>query len=309
MLTILDIGCRYGVFPLFKNIYEQFNYVGVDADIEEITRLKKKYKDKKIQFFTAFLGDCSENIDFHIYNHEGFNSSKAIDKNSLWIQNISPNQTQIQTIKSIRSETSGDWISKNIDQSHKIILKLDIEGGELDFLNGLDVNLLEKIDAMIIEMPFDNPNITESNFYTVGSYLDKNGYWLAGLDLEKTTISRNCEYKDLIPTLANSMFLKNSYKPINNNGIHKPSETMCEVLFALGQDLMLFECLQKIKPHKIRKFRLFNNYKFLIGHKLNRLKKLNQNIDDNLSEIFETLFDEKLPDLSNFNQSDFFNPV
>ena len=92
-------------------------------------------------------------------------------------------------------------------------------------------------------MPFDNPNITESNFYTVGSYLDKNGYWLAGLDLEKTTISRNCEYKDLIPTLANSMFLKNSYKPINNNGIHKPSETMCEVLFALGQDLLLFECL------------------------------------------------------------------
>ena len=46
MLTILDVGCRYGVSPLFKNIYEKFNYVGVDADFEEIIRLKKKYKDK-----------------------------------------------------------------------------------------------------------------------------------------------------------------------------------------------------------------------------------------------------------------------
>ena len=46
MINILDIGCRYGVYPLFKDIFENFNYLGVDADKTEILRLKKKYNKK-----------------------------------------------------------------------------------------------------------------------------------------------------------------------------------------------------------------------------------------------------------------------
>ncbi len=41
MIKILDIGCRYGVFPRFKHCLEEFEYFGVDADVSEIQRLKK----------------------------------------------------------------------------------------------------------------------------------------------------------------------------------------------------------------------------------------------------------------------------
>ena len=48
MIKILDIGCRYGVFPKFRNSYKSFEYIGVDADENEIKRLKKNIIIKKI---------------------------------------------------------------------------------------------------------------------------------------------------------------------------------------------------------------------------------------------------------------------
>ena len=77
MITILDIGCRYGIFPKFRNNYKLIKYIGVDADKSEIKRLKKKYKNQpNLKFKFAFLGNKNKKILFNFYSHKGYSSSK-----------------------------------------------------------------------------------------------------------------------------------------------------------------------------------------------------------------------------------------
>ena len=45
---ILDIGARYGIHPSWKNFTGDAYYDLIEADIKEVTRLKKKYKNYKI---------------------------------------------------------------------------------------------------------------------------------------------------------------------------------------------------------------------------------------------------------------------
>jgi 16S rRNA G1207 methylase RsmC len=53
--TILDVGCRYGVFDLFKKNISLLDLHMADVDKDEINRLKKKYKKfKNIKFYNYF---------------------------------------------------------------------------------------------------------------------------------------------------------------------------------------------------------------------------------------------------------------
>jgi 16S rRNA G1207 methylase RsmC len=51
LLTILDVGCRYGVFDLFKKNVSLLDCHMVDVDKDEINRLKKNIKNLKILNF------------------------------------------------------------------------------------------------------------------------------------------------------------------------------------------------------------------------------------------------------------------
>ena len=307
MLTILDVGCRYGVYPKFKNIYEKFNYIGVDADENEISRLNKKYEGKKIKFFTQFLSDKQKTIKFNISNHKGYSSGKKINHDSLWFGKLRKEEKIIEKKINIQSIKSGDWILKNIDNKNKIIVKLDIEGGELDFLRGLNKSCFDKIEAFIVEAVFDKPYLTDSNFYTIGQFLSDKNYWLNSIDIENSLISKFCEERDAIPCVSTVLFLKDVYKPIDEKNKKKMTEQMCDTLFALGLENMLLNALVKMTPSKIKNFRLYDDYKYMIGHKFNRLKKSPNFTDNELAKMYRKLFNDKLPLLSDFFQSDFFN--
>ena len=307
MLTILDVGCRYGVFPKFKNIYEKFDYIGVDADEKEISRLNQKYEGKRIKFFSEFLSDKQKSLKFNISNHKGYSSGKKINHDSLWFGKLRKEENVIEKKINIRSIKSSDWILKNIKNKNKIIVKLDIEGGELDFLNGLNKSCFDRIEAFIVEAVFDKPYLTNSNFYTIGQFLSDKNYWLTSIDVENSLISKFCEEHDAIPCVSTVLFLKNVYKPINENKKWNFTEQMCDTLYALGLENMLLNALVKINPSKIKNFRLYDDYKYMIGHKFNRLKKSPNFTDNELATMYRKLFSDNLPLLSEFYQSDFFN--
>ncbi len=309
MLTILDIGCRYGVFPLFAKTYEKFEYVGVDADRGEILRLEKKYENKKIEFHSAFLGkECGE-VELNVGHHKGYNSSKHMNENSLWFSRIRAGESGVEEKKTVTAYRSGDWIADTIKADNKLIVKLDIEGSELDFLKGLNPGSFDRIEAFIVEAHFDGPYLSESSFSSISSFLAAKGYWLVSLDLEKGSISKYCEPADQIPLCSTAIFLKSGYKPVPANKQTLPAEHTCDVLFALKLEGLLFESLLRIKYPELKSFRLFEDYKFMIGHKFNRLKKSPYFDVEELASNFELIFGEKLPLVSDFYQSDFFNPV
>ena len=69
MTNVLDIGCRYGIYPLFKSNINTLNYIGVDADIEEIKRLKKYKNFKNIIYYNHFLLDKRAEVNFNLSKH------------------------------------------------------------------------------------------------------------------------------------------------------------------------------------------------------------------------------------------------
>ena len=96
MTSILDIGCRYGIFPLFKHCYKEFAYLGVDADYDEIKRLKKKYKKfKNIKFFNTFLSNENKTVNFNIHAHHGYSTTKKINSDSIWFGKIRNKEKKI----------------------------------------------------------------------------------------------------------------------------------------------------------------------------------------------------------------------
>lgn len=305
MIKILDVGCRYGVFPRFKNSYKLFQYIGVDADETEIQRLKTKYiKKKNIKFFSKFLGSKNKKITFKVYKHKGYSSSNRINEQSLWFGKIRKDQKSILKTKKINCVKSGEWIKKNVHG--KIILKLDIEGGELDFLKGLTKHNFGNIEAIIAETHFENPFKSNSNFGSIFNYLLSKGYWLANMDMNYEKLSVYSDKTDEIPHSATSIFLKNQYSPVQYD--KKDIEIKCQTLYALKLYAQLIDILKYSGYKKVKKFKLLNEFKFICAHRFNILKKQPHTSYVSLNKDFKSIFNEKLPNNSHFYESNFYNP-
>lgn len=85
-------------------------------------------------------------------------------------------------------------------------------------------------------------------------------------------------------------------------------EVMCEALYALKLGGLLLDLLSTTDAEKIKSLRLFDDIKFMIGHKLNRLIKEPFIENAEIELLYSKLFDEKFPILSDFYESNFFNP-
>lgn len=306
MISILDVGCRYGVYQLFSDNFEKFDYVAVDIDEDEIIRLKRKYNDKNIRFFSKFLGAEQKKISFKFSKHKGYGSSKAINRNSIWFGLIREDETEIVETREFLAEKSSVFMSKYVDNNS--IVKLDIEGGELDFLRGLDDKSFEHIEAFVIEAHFDTPYETDSNFYSIGKFLKDKNYWAVSIQVEGGQVNKFYEEKDTLPLASNVIFIKDSYKPTNYSQRPKKLEIMCEVLYALKLDALLLHLLSTTSTFSIKQHRLFNEIKFVIGHKLNRLIKKPFVEKEEIELLYSKIFDEEFPTLSDFYESEFFNP-
>lgn len=302
-ICILDVGCRYGVYPTFKKHINKMEYLGVDADSAEVERLKTKYKRSvNLKFFDIFLTNEDKKVKFYLSAHKGYNSSKKKNTDSLWFGSIRQDEARVEKELSICGVRSGGWVNENA--THANILKLDIEGGELEFLNGLDD--FSQFEAIIAECLFDDAYQTDSNFSSISNKLAGNGYFLASAEVEEEKFSRFCTEKDSIPVSATSIFLKRQYLP---HRLKNVSLTNIELLFCLGLDGLLIESIQNLENKEmVRESVFYDEIKFHIGHRFNSLQKSPHFTYEELNSIFKSFFSEELPSLSNFYESAFFNP-
>ena len=300
LLTILDVGCRYGVFDLFKNNISLFNFHMVDVDKKEINRLKKKYKKyTNIKFYNYFLtnNDSLTNINFAL--HKGYISSKKINPNSIWFSLIRKNEKQISKVLKIKAIKSEDFIIKlNKDIS---VIKLDIEGSELDFLLGLE-NKINDIRAFVLESHFDNPYINGSGFDSTHRYLLDKGFFLASMKLNKNKINIFHNKEDSLPLSANTIYLKNNFlKDVSFENI--------KICYSLNLPGIMFDIIKK--NYKIiimnKNDIFFNPIKKYIGLLLKNKQNEPYFSYNEANNIFFKIFKEKLPALSDFYSNDFFN--
>ena len=180
------------------------------------------------------------------------------------------------------------------------ILKLDVEGQELEIIRGLNNNI-KKFKAIIFEGDFDESYINASSFSSINLELSKN-FFVGRINLHQVNLSQFYTESETLPISSDTIVLNKNFfnlKLINSKYI--------DVLYVLNFfDLILF-FLEK-KPQ------LINNccfkkeiHKKIAGILVEKLKKTGVN-ENKVKNFYKKVFKKNLPLLNKYHENNFFNP-
>ena len=151
--TIIDIGSNKGQFILLiEKIFPNKIVYSFEPIIEMLKKQKKFYKYKKnITFHNLALGSSICSKEFLITSRMDSSSFLKVVSNT----NKSKNYSVIEK-RDIKVSTL-DEIFLNEKISHPILIKMDVQGYELEVLKGAN-DLLKKTDYLLLE-------VSESEMY------------------------------------------------------------------------------------------------------------------------------------------------
>jgi hypothetical protein len=231
--------------------------------------------------------------------HKGYISSKKINSDSIWFSLIRKNEKKITKVLNIKAIKSKDFFNKL--KKNTSVIKLDVEGSELDFLLGLE-NKINEVKAFVLESHFDNPYINGSGFDSTHKYLLNKGFFLASMKLNTNRINIFHNKNDSLPLSANTIYLKKNF-------LRKVSFEEIKICYLLNLSGIMFNIIKKdyqiILKNKNNIF--FNPIKKYIGLLLKQKQNEPYFSYKEANNIFFKIFKEKLPALSDFYSNDFFN--
>jgi FkbM family methyltransferase len=314
MIKILDIGGRYGVHPSFSEIEKISNIYLFEPEAKEFTRLKKKYCINN--------SVCVENLGLtnevksgqrdilNITNHTGLSSVK--DRNLEISINISEEASKILERQEIQL-ISGDQYCKEKGIEPDFI-KIDVEGMEIDVLDGLKHSLSKSV-GIRCEVSFDDIFFSgEPQFNKISDLLFRHNFKLLNFDYEGkgNSFSRYidpCKKYGILQS-TDAVWIKN---PFNLEKYYRDDLMIAKaIIFAYinnSVDLSI-SLLEKINMRELRE----NNqeiYQFIKKIVVNHFYKIRWVPSINQAEVenfYEKIFEEKLPKYSQFNESTEFNP-
>jgi FkbM family methyltransferase len=184
---VVDIGVSGGYDEKWEVLSNKLSLLGIDPLTKEIERLRELYKDKNFEttFVDAFIGDTClshpeneyflETSAFHCRKVSQIDYKKEIYNNN---QETVYSQTVIKL----------DDLLKKMGWDDIDVLKTDTDGHEVDVLTSSE-NALKNCFAVYAELNFTSTvsNINPQTFSEIDSYLRKQGFRLADIDVYKYT--------------------------------------------------------------------------------------------------------------------------
>lgn len=175
--TIIDGGASIGDISLkFANYFPKSNVYCFEPYSDFNQFLSKRFNgNERISIFPFALNSANEELNLYINNSKGTNSTLPPASNGVLIYGNQFENTGVEVAKAISLDS---WAKQNgID--HIDILKLDVQGTELDVLKGANRLLLNNgIDALLLEVNFQNCYRNQPGWDALMSYLTNLGYCL-----------------------------------------------------------------------------------------------------------------------------------
>lgn len=175
-ITIFDVGANRGEMTgSYTSLFPDANIYAFEPFPESANIFNTRFSsNKKIQLFPFALGCSIDKKTFYVNVNADTNSLLKPVKMGLssdkQVSNISTIDVDVTTISDFCSE-------KNIDSID--ILKLDIQGGELDALKGAAYLLKEKRIKLIYTEAYFRPQYSDQPLYfEIAQYLYQFGYVL-----------------------------------------------------------------------------------------------------------------------------------
>lgn len=162
----IDIGCNHPIFSNFTNIFYKNKWNGICLDVNnKYCKDWKKLRPRDI-FINKAVGRRSDTINFYFFKNSKLTTSSKKYKNRY------TKKCDLIKKKKISCTTMTkliiDFKISKID-----LLKIDVEGTELNVLKGLD---LKKVRPKIIVIEIKNLQINNLNKNDVFLYLKSNNY-------------------------------------------------------------------------------------------------------------------------------------
>ncbi len=312
--VVVDIGARFGLHSTWKNYKSDTFFYLIEPDLNEIKRLKKKYKDKikKIEYINTAISDIKGKVNF-------FNLSNPAMSGIYERKNISPlfkgdRKSQLKSkVSKVYSQSLNDLrksIKKRVD-----FYKIDVEGSEYSILK--NYNYFDEVIGIRSEISFDSAykkNLAkEGSFGAIHSLLRKHNFILLNLDYE----GRGDYFSEFIDSKqkygvcqqTDAVWIKDP------NIILKTKDPIILIklinfLFKNNAPDLSLHLLKKSSKilKKISNTSHYDYAKFLTIHHFHSIKWTpNQKIAKH-AKFYEDIFDSKYPQGHAYNSSILFNP-
>ena len=169
--TIIDVGSNRGQFILLaEKLFNNTEIFSFEPILELYQKQKKFFNKKKyIKFFNIGLGSNKSKMILNITRKKDSSSFLKI-KDS----NLLGREFNIIEKREILVSTLNDVLS-NYNLNGSVLLKLDVQGYELEVLRGSS-NILQKIKYIIIEIPENQLYINQDTGNSILNYLQKHNF-------------------------------------------------------------------------------------------------------------------------------------
>ncbi len=311
-LRVLDIGARYGIHPTWKGLRKNAAFIMIDADPNEVERLKKRYKNREeFTILNCAVSDKKGFMNVNILNNPAMSGSKKRVESTPLFKNKN-RKSQIEIAKVIKIEISS--IASICEKYGDIdFLKIDIEGGEMSALKS--IYSFDNILGIRSEVTFAKiyENDQNSSFPEIHKYLENRGYILLNLDYSgkgdvwSNFVSDNKPYGSLVSTDA--VWIREPKSFIKNANIIDLLKMVIFLFLNNGPDLAIW--ILKNKNNQILKSEN-NNLKeyaaeLLVKHFYSIKWSPSQSLIEH-QKFFNEVFEYEYPEMNKFNDSQIYNP-
>ncbi|MEQ8247494.1 MAG: FkbM family methyltransferase [Alphaproteobacteria bacterium] len=166
-LCVVDVGCAGGIDPTWRHAEcgGAMFFFGFEASPEQFAKLA----DNSASFHQIAVSNRDGELEFHASGTVGSVSERP-DREQLFGESFTKVTVQCRTLISLRAE----GVVPSLD-----VLKIDVEGHELEVLEGAKDLLKNETVAVKLEFPFDTSK--KGSFVDLHSLLGHAGFRLFGL--------------------------------------------------------------------------------------------------------------------------------
>jgi len=183
-LNCFDIGGANDLQPHWFKIQKFANFFSFEPDERSYSELVlKKQHLLNYRIFNCALGSKNEIRPFYLYNEKtgstlyDFKENYVKDYTNKYIYPIEQIQIETKTLDFIITENNISFVN---------LIKLDVQGAELEILKGLTFNNIWKnIYCVELEVNFHDVYEGASNFPDVKAFFEEKGFVLFDLRIER----------------------------------------------------------------------------------------------------------------------------